>query len=148
MTFRKTVQNEVPFWSFWSYHWRRIIIWWRRITWSDKNVWIFWKYLILVLIVIFLDTALVYKISKFANCVNRHLFKPYWSNMALIQVSHPHVILFMLLIDFICFWYILFKCITTNTHYTILVSSKINSLWDTDKIRSFCISSTEVWSLW
>ena len=57
---------------FWSCNWIRTTVVWRIITGSDRNVWMVWKYLILVFIIFFLyickrlvDTALIYNFSKY-----------------------------------------------------------------------------------
>ena len=47
------------------------------------------------------DAELIYKWSSLADCDILHLFRYYWSNMSLVQVFHPHVILFMLSIGYI-----------------------------------------------
>ena len=52
---------------------------------------------------ILFNAKLIYNISNLNNCVNHHLFKANWISIALIQVSHPYVILFMLIIGFMCF---------------------------------------------
>ena len=47
------------------------------------------------------DVELIYNLSSMANCDILHLLISYLSNMALIKVFHPRVILFMLLVGFI-----------------------------------------------
>ena len=49
------------------------------------------------------DVELICNFSSLANCVNLHLLISDLSNMELIHVSHPHVILFLLLVCFIYF---------------------------------------------
>ena len=49
------------------------------------------------------DAELIYNWSSLANCDNLHLLRYDWSNMALIHVLHPHVILSLLLAVLIFF---------------------------------------------
>ena len=64
-----------------------------------ESIWLFYSmYNILDLCKILFNAALIYDPSSFSNPVNHNLFKSDWIEMALIQVFHPYVILFMLLI--------------------------------------------------
>ena len=49
------------------------------------------------------DAELIYNLSSLANSDNLDLLRSDWSNMALIHVLHLHVILFMFIIDYVCF---------------------------------------------
>ena len=49
------------------------------------------------------DAELIYNLSSLDNCDIIHLLIYDWSNISLIQVLHPHVILFMMLIGYIYF---------------------------------------------
>ena len=46
------------------------------------------------------DSELIYNLSSSDYCDNIHLLRSNWSNTALLHVSYPHVILFLLLISF------------------------------------------------
>ena len=59
-----------------------------------------------------------------ANCDNLHLLIYDWSNMALIHVLHPHVVLFLLLVSFIFFGMYFLRGIYTiyTLPYTVLAT--------------------------
>ena len=66
------------------------------------NIWFLYSMKsILDIYKILVDAELIYNLSSLANCDNLHLLIYDWSNMALIHVFHPHVILFLLLVGFI-----------------------------------------------
>ena len=76
----------------------------------NKNMWIIWIYLILVFNKIILWSLqksiwwkIIYNLSSLAHCKNLYLLRSDWSNMALTQVLHPYLILFLLIIGYIYF---------------------------------------------
>ena len=58
---------------------------------------------------ILVDAELIYNLSSLDNCDILHLLRSDLSNMALMQVLYPHVILLLLLIGFKFFWHVLTK---------------------------------------
>ena len=52
---------------------------------------------------ILVDAELIYYLSSLDKCGILHLLIFDWSNTSLIHVTHPHVILFLLLINFVYF---------------------------------------------
>ena len=92
------------------------------------------------------DAELIYNISGLSNCDILHLLRSDWSNMELIQVLHPYVILFLLLIGFIYFG-VYFLCDVSPIHTfssTFLAPIKPHS--DIGDIILLCSSLTKVWS--
>ena len=70
------------------------------------------------------DAELIYILSSLANFDNLHLFRSDWSNMALIDVSHTHVILFLWIDGY--FWHVLPKWRISNTYFSINISCTKN----------------------
>ena len=87
----------------------------------------------------------MYNWSNLENCDILHLLVSDWNNMALLHVSHPHVILFMLLIGFIYFgMYFLSEWSKIHTFQsTVLAPKKTPS--EIGNIISLCSSRTNIW---
>ena len=74
------------------------------------------------------DAELIYNLSSLYNCDILNLFLSDWSNMAIIEVSHPYVILFMLLIGFIYFgMYFLSDVSPIHTFPSAIIAPKKHS---------------------
>ena len=81
-----------------------------------------------------------------ANCDNLHLLRSDWSNMSLIQVSYPHVILFLLLFGFIYFgMYFLSDVSPINIFSSAVLEPKIIPS-EIGNIISLCRFCTDIWS--
>ena len=65
------------------------------------------------------DAELIYNLSSLANCYNFHLLRYYWSNMALIHVSHPHCSIISVAFWFYIFWRVLPKKRISITYFGI-----------------------------
>ena len=82
------------------------------------------------------------------NCDHLNLLKSGLINMALIHVSLPHVILFLLLFDFIYFGVSFLRDVSTIHTFPSTVLSPKQPPWGIVNIISLCRSSTEIWSIW
>ena len=113
------------------------------------NVWFFYSMKSLLdLCKIRVDAELIYNLSILSTCDILHLLRSGWSSMALIQVSHPHIILFLLIIGLIDFgMYFLSDAYPIYTFpSTILALKKAPS--EIGNIVSLCRSCTYIWSRW
>ena len=67
------------------------------------------------------DAEFIYNLSSLANFNNLYLLRYYWSNLSIIHVLSPHVMLFLLLIVFI-FFRVLFKRSIYHKYFSIHIS--------------------------
>ena len=76
---------------------------------------------------ILVDAELMHNLSSLDNCDSLHFLRSNWSNMELIQVPYPDLILFILLISFIYFGMYFLSDISPiyNFPSTILAPKKI-----------------------
>ena len=114
---------------------------------------IIWKYFFLYSMKSFLDLSkslfdaeLIYNLSSLDHCDILHLLRSDWSNMARMQVSHPHVILFLLIVGFIYFGMYLLSDVSPIHIFpsTVLTPEKPPS--ELGNIMSLCSSFIEIWS--
>ena len=93
------------------------------------------------------DVELIYNLSGLANFDIPHLFRYDWSNMALIQVNHKHIILFMLLIGLIYFGMYFLSDVPPihNFPSTVLEPTKPPS--DIVNIITLCSYHTYIWGI-
>ena len=87
-----------------------------------------------------------YTLINCFNCINHHLFKSDWSKMVLIQVSHPHIILFLFIVGFLCFGVYFIREVPSIHTLPSLFLAPRNPPWDTCKMISLWISRTYIWS--
>ena len=90
------------------------------------------------------DVALLYNLSSLSNYDNLHLLRYYWSNMALIHVSHPHVIFFLLLV---CIIYVGIYYLSDVAPIHILHQQFLTQTnpWEIVTIISLCSSHNDIW---
>ena len=93
------------------------------------------------------DAWLIYNLSSLDNCDILHLLLSDWSNMALMQVSHPHVIFLMLIIGFILFGIYFLSELSTIQIFSSTVLSPKQPPSELGNIMSLCISLTGIWSI-
>ena len=115
------------------------------------NEWFFGNILFLYSSWFFLDIfkswliPCLYTTLKNSNCVNRPLFKSYWSKVELIQVSHTHIILFLFLIGFICFGMYFISEVSPKKTLQSSFLAPWNPTWETGKRRSLYRSLNNIW---
>ena len=94
------------------------------------------------------NAGLIYNLSSFTNCDILHLLRSDWSNMALMQVSHTHVILFLFLIGFIYFgMYFIIDVSPIQIFHQFFLHQKTHLL-ELSNIMALCRSCTDIWSIY
>ena len=92
------------------------------------------------------DAEIIYNLSSLDNCDILYLLRYDWSNMALIKVLHPHVILFMLLIGFIYFGMYFLSDVSPIQILPSIVLAPKKPPSEIDNIMSLCSSLPDIWS--
>ena len=92
------------------------------------------------------DAELIYNLSSLYICDILHLLRSYWSNMALMQVSHPHVILFLFLIGFIYFCIYFLNDVSSLQIFSSTIRASEKPPSELGNIVSLCSSLTYIWS--
>ena len=92
------------------------------------------------------DKEIIYNLSSLENYDYLHLLISDWIKIALIHVSHPHVILFILLVGFIYFgMHVLSGVFQIHTFPPRVLAPK-KPYVEIGNIISLCSSSTDIWS--
>ena len=90
------------------------------------------------------DAELIYNLSILVHCDNIHLLGSDQSNMALMQVSHPHVILFLFLVGFIYFGMYFLSEVSPIKIFPSIVIAQEKPTSEFGNIMSLCSSFAEI----
>ena len=92
------------------------------------------------------DAESIYKLPSLDNCDILHLLISDWSSITLMQVSHPHAILFLSLIGFIVFVMYFLSDIYLTQIFPSIVLAPVKISSELGNIVSLCSSLTDIWS--
>ena len=94
------------------------------------------------------DAELIYNLSSLDHFDIFHSLISDWINMELMQVSHPDVILFLLLVVFIFFGVYFLSDVSPLQIFTSTVLAPEKPSSGLGNIVSLCSSLTDIWNIW
>ena len=92
------------------------------------------------------NAEIMYNLSSLDNCDILQLLISDWSNMVLMQVLYPHVILYFLLVGFIYFGMYFLSGVSNLQNFPSTVRAPEKPPSELNNTISLCSSHTDIWS--